>query len=782
MFKRAFLSASCVVFLAIGSLSPAQGESLSPEAQANAQEATLKTVTAIEVKGNKSISANTIISKMKIRIGGAYQENVVSDDLKRLYLLGFFSDIKIDTEDYKGGVKVIVTVVERPIIEKITFSGIERLPMKEEKIREALKTRQGQYLDYPALTEDVGTIAKMYEKIGYIQAKIDYEVDLNKETNKAKVQFNVVEGKRVKVRSISITGNKSYPAIRLIRLMKTKPAWLFNPGVLKDEVLAEDIERLKSFYRREGFADIAVDSEVKADPKKPFLYISISVREGKKYLVGNVTIKGNKDIPEKDILAKLKECVPGKVYSDEAMKQDIANIQSLYFDRGYIFAQVEETTSLNTYTARTDIIYTITENEVAYVDKIKIRGNVKTKDMVIRRELRIRPGDRFDGEKLRRSKERLDNLAFFEEVSYDTEDTTTPNKKDLVVEVKEAKTGAFSFGGGYSTVDQFVGFVQIEQNNFDWKNFPYFTGAGQDLKLRASFGTVNSGFDFSFTEPWVFDYPVAFGFDAYKHSTKREEDVGYGYDQDITGGDVRVGRDITEYIRGDLTYRYDRIKISNIDENASQALKEEAGTNNISSIELDLAYDNRNSKLDPVRGNLITAAMQNAGGPLGADKNFWKFYGRASHYFPLLRGSALEFRGRLGISGPYGNSDDIPLYERFFAGGSTTIRGYDERMVGPIDPISKDALGGRAMVIGNVEYLYPIFSFLKLAVFYDTGNVWSKANGIKLNELKSGMGFGVRIKTPIGPIMVDYGIPLDTQPGQNKRGSGKFHFNMSNSF
>ena len=792
MFKKVFILSLLVIFVTIPVFAQQEPDSqkqaqqpatseIEPQSSLPPKEASPKMVTAIEVKGNKSISGNVVISKMKTRVGGAYQETVVSDDLKRLYLLGFFSDIKIDTEDYKEGIKVIVTVTERPIIEKITFFGIERLVMKEEKIKDALKSKETQYLDYPSLSEDVRILAKLYEKIGYIQAKIDYQVDINKDTFKAKVQFNITEGKRLKIRRVEVSGNKSFPAKRIIKLLKTKSAWLFNPGVLKEETIQEDIERIKSFYRREGFADVEAGYDVQPDPKKPFLYIKISIQEGKKYLVGNVTVKGNKDILEKDILAKLKDCTPGKVFSDEAMRNDISNIQSLYFDRGYIFAEIQETTSLNSYTGRTDIIYAIAESNIAYVDKIKIRGNIKTKDIVIRRELRIRPGDRFDGEKLRRSKERLQNLGFFEEVSYDTEDTDIPNKKNLIVEVKEAKTGTFSFGGGYSTVDQFVGFAQVEQNNFDWRNFPYFTGSGQDLKFRASFGTLTSGFDFSFTEPWVFDYPISFGFDAYRREHRKEEDVGYGYDEKVTGGDLRLGKEISEYIRVDLMYRFDNINISNVDAAAQRDLQDEEGINNISSLALAFTYDDRDSKMDPTRGNILTGSIQGAGGFLGGDKDFWKFFGRASHYFPLFRGSVLETRGRLGVANYYGDSHSIPIYERFFAGGAYTIRGYEERTIGPFDPVTKDPLGGSAMFVGNLEYLYPIFNFMKAAVFYDTGNVWSEIKDIDL-DFKSGFGFGVRVKTPIGPIMVDYGIPLNKASGEDKRGGGRFHFSMSNSF
>jgi outer membrane protein insertion porin family len=798
---RKILSLQYVLFLFISfflvNLTYAQSEKESPpsEAQvslgepapasnpASTEEKAGKLVSAIEVKGNKAISTNIIISKMKTRVGSPYLENVISDDLKRLYLLGFFSDIKIDTGDYKDGLKVLVTVVERPIIEKITFSGILRITMKDEKLKEKLKSKEGQYLDYPKLAEDTDILKKMYEKIGYSQVRIEHKVDIDKEANKAKIEFKVDEGKRVRIKDISVEGNKNFSRRRLLKLIKTKRAWLFNAGILKEEVLGEDIERIKSFYRKQGFADAVVDYEVKTDAKRPYLlYITVKVQEGRKYLVGNISVIGNQNITTKDILKKLKECVPGKVFSQEALKEDIANIQGLYFDKGYIFAQVEETTSLNSYTGRIDITYNIAENAIAYVDKIKVKGNIKTKDIVIRRELRVYPGDRFDGEKLRRSKERLQNLGFFEEISYDTEDTATPNRKNLVVDVKESKTGAFSFGGGYSTVDEFVGFVEIEQKNFDWKNFPYFTGDGQNLRVRASFGTVSDSYELSFTEPWIFDYPLSFGFDVYKRTHKREHDIGYGYDEKILGQDLRLGKDINDFLRANIGYRHDIIEITSVPDDATNALKRERGKSTLSRTEYGLTFDSRDNVFSPSKGSLLTGAMDWAGGPWAGDKDFWKFFGRASHYFPMFRGSVFEVRGRVGLTDDYGDSTEVPIYERFFAGGANTIRGYRERKVGPIDSVTKDPLGGEAMLIGNFEYTYPLFGFLKLAAFFDVGNVWEKVDKFGSGGYKSAMGFGVRLKTPMGPMMVDFGIPFNKEPGEDKKSNGRFHFNMSREF
>jgi outer membrane protein insertion porin family len=487
-------------------------------------------------------------------------------------------------------------------------------------------------------------------------------------------------------------------------------------------------------------------------------------------------------VSESQIRGVLKNCSEGKVFSYDGIKEDMANIQGIYFDRGYIFAKVQETVSIDSQTGRVDVSYSIVENEIGFVNKIKIRGNIKTKDIVIRRELRIYPGERFDGEKLRRSKQRLENLGFFEEVSYDTEDTDIPNRKDLIVDVKEAKTGTFSFGGGYSTVDEFIGFVEIEQRNFDWKNFPYFTGDGQDLKLRASFGTLSDSYILSFTEPWFLDYPVSFGFDLYRERHERESDVGYGYDEKRTGGDLRLGKELTEYLRGDLTYRYDTIEISGVREDATQDLKKEEGKNSISSMEFSLTQDKRDNRFLPTTGYLLTGSVQVAGGPFSGDKDFLKFFGRGSKYFPLWLNSVLELRLRLGIADAYGDSEDVPIYERFFAGGAYTIRGYEERKIGPYDRITKDPLGGNSLLIGNIEYTYPLFDFLRTAVFFDSGNVWEKTSDLGSGGFKSSFGFGLRLKTPLGPISLDYGIPLNKEPGEDKKSNGRFHFSVGYGF
>jgi outer membrane protein insertion porin family len=350
------------------------------------------------------------------------------------------------------------------------------------------------------------------------------------------------------------------------------------------------MERIKSFYEKEGFIDAA--ASFKYDQySEGNVNLVILISQGKQYFVDKVTMVGNAVVPEHEILEKMLEIKPGKVFSREKLNVDIANIRTLYFDKGYIFANVRESTSLNSQTGKVEIKLDVQEGNLAYVNRIRIQGNDRTRDIVIRRELRLYPGDRFDGEKLRRSKQRLRNLGYFEDINYDIQDTDKPDQKDLVVQVKETKTGTFSFGGGYSTVDQVVGFIEVEQKNFDFTNWPNFTGGGQNLQIRAETGSTRNNTRLSFTEPWIFDHPISGGFDAYIMERDREKDVGFAYDEKRVGGDIRFGKQFTEFVSGNVDYRIEDITIGNFEEGVSADLLSEEGKNTVSSVGLNLSRD-----------------------------------------------------------------------------------------------------------------------------------------------------------------------------------------------
>lgn len=732
------------------------------------------TVSRIDIKGNSAVSTATVISKIKCRTGQPFNENVINEDIKNLNATGFFENIEAQKQHSTEGLVIIFILKEKPTVTKVTFEGNKHIRGK--KLIETMSLKENAFIDEYKLKESSSAIRDLYTKKGFSSAKIVYETKLVAD-NKIEVKFIIQENSVVKIRSIIFEGNKAFSDSKLERVIKSRHAWLFNSGFYKEEVLRDDVKRLVDFYKMQGFSDASAVTNV--TQLKKGISITVTIQEGRRYYVGSVLISGNKNISLAD-LTKEASLKKGSIFNEYAVYEESARIREAYTDKGYVFARVDYKNSFNADAQNMNVFFNIVENEIATIDTITIRGNTKTKDKIIRRQLRIYPLEQYSGKKVKKSKERLDNLGYFEEVRFDTQPGAKANTVDITVDVKEQKTGTFSFGGGYSSVDSFVGFVELRQSNFDFKNFQTFTGAGQDINISTSIGSYSKVFSLSFTQPYIFDSPYAFGFDLYRRQNQREEDIGYAYDETTNGGIVRFGREFSDQLNAGLHFRFEKVSIDNIADDVSEEFKREAGNNTLISVQPMISYDTRDNVFSTTRGILYTNEIQVAGGPLGGDKNFVKFFTRLSKYFPFWRKSALEIRLRVGLADTYGDTDFMPIFERYFLGGSSTIRGYDERDVGPLDAATENPIGGESLFNGNIEYVYPLMDFAKLAVFYDTGNVWEKQSGLFTTGLKSGYGLGMRIKTPIGPISLDYGIPVNKIAG--KKGNGKLHFNMSRGF
>ena len=300
--------------------------------------------------------------------------------------------------------------------------------------------------------------------------------------------------------------------------------------------------------------------------------------------------------------------------------------------------------------------------------------------------------------------------------------------------------------------------------------------------MRAEVCSTKNNEMLSFTEPWLFDYPVSGGFDLYRMQYQRASNTGYAYDQTRTGLKLRAGKELTDYLSTAGYYRIENINISNMQTGVSTDLQAEVGKNTVSSVGASLTNDHRDSTLSPTKGWVGTVASDVAGGPLGGDKDFYRLETNAAYYVPLKFNSVVELSARAGMVDAYGNSAKVPIFERYFAGGAQSIRGYSERAIGPVDANTQDSIGGNAIVVGTVEYTIPMVEVIKMAVFYDMGNVSAKSSDVLTNKMYSGYGLGFRVKTPIGPMKLDYGIPLDKEPGKDSRSSGKFYFSVSRGF
>jgi len=750
-----------------------------PQATYAQMDADDRVVSEVEIQGNETVSYQTIISQIRTVPGRSLSTHLLSEDLKRLYSLGYFKDVQIRQTPEDGKVKITFIVKEKAILRDIEITGNNKI--KKKGIENVLRAKVGDFVDEQTIRRDVEGIRQLYQEKGFYEVGVRHKLDFDPTSNQANLKIMIDEGTKLVVRKIDFEGVTWVEAGDLLKRVQTKPAfWWFVPGVLKEDIVDLDLQRIRAFYDEQGFSDTKVSYRLEDTETAGDVNLIFVVEEGRQYLVGEVEFSGNTIFTDADFLEALT-LKPGSPFSRRGLRQSVGNIQDLYFEKGYMNARVIFDSIYNDETGSVDTKYKITENNVTYVNRATIRGNTKTKDIVIRRELRVYPGEPFNGAALKRSKQRLFNLGYFEEIQFDTEDTADPDRKDLLVTVKETKTGEFSFGGGFSSVDRAVGFVQIRQRNFDHANWPNFTGAGEDLSLRLQIGSVRSQGEVSWTDPWFMGYPFSLGFDLYRREFDRTRSSGLFFDEKRTGARVRFGKEFTDFDRLSMTYGYENVDIDNIPDEASALLKAEEGEKDLSRLGLTLTRDTRDNRFVPTEGYLLQGGGELVGSFLGGDEDFWRSTGLAAGYWEYLKNVVLEVKLRAGISDAIEDSETIPIFERFYAGGANTIRGYKERRVGPRDGGTGDPIGGEAFWVANVETTFPLVpGVIKGAAFYDLGNVDEKIEDFGGTEVFQGVGLGVRIKTPIGPVKVDAGYPIDDIEGEEKE--LRFYFNMSRGF
>lgn len=741
-------------------------------------------VVLVDVRGNSTVAKETILAKVQTKPGSPYQDSVISEDIRRLFSLGYFTDVRADVEPSAEGLVLVFVVVEKPTVRDVEVEGQRFL--KKDRVLELFTVKPGELYDPRKVKEGIDALKAEYARKGFSSADVAARAAADPGANTATVHLLVDEGPRMRITRILVEGNTVFSDRRIRKVMKTKRKRWFNSGVYTEQVMEEDLERIKAFYRKHGYQDVAAESQIYRDAKGSGLYVHVKITEGLQHRVGQVKIEGVTLFPEREVRQAVT-LKPGAVYHAEALQEDLRLIKQYYGDRGYIHAEVSPDPQLDSAAKRVNLTYHITEHERVAINRIEVRGNLKTKDVVVRREMRVYPGEIFDGARIRKSIDRLYNLGYFEEVTVDTEPTAAPEREDLIVEVKESKTGSFSFGGGFSSVDRLVGLIELEQRNFDWRNWPGFTGAGQDLRLRAEIGSVRRYFDISFTEPWLFGTPNSFGIDLYNRTRLRSSSLGLAFEEEQRGGGLRLGREFIDGLRGQVNYQLYRTEISDIVPEASADLRAEEGTNTISVTGTSLSWDTRDNRFDPTRGVYMFASGDLAGGIFGADRDFFRLQTGASTYVPHW-GLVFEARFRAGIVDAYSGDDEVPIFERFFGGGAGTIRGFEERRVGPRDPFSNDPIGGEALLIGNLEEVMTLVrdergrAILKGSLFFDIGNVWRRVDEFG-EDFRAGAGVGVRVNTPIGPLRFDVGMPvssIDEELGEERQ--PRFHFNISRSF
>lgn len=715
-------------------------------------------VVDVVVEGNRRIESDAIKRRIATKPGDFFSARTVSQDLKNIFGMEFFDDVRVESEDRPDGKVIIFKVTEKPNIRVIGFKG--NRVFKDDEIRENLDIRTGSIFNLFRITRNMERIETIYKEKNYHNVKVDYEID-ELEHNQVDLTFIIDEGDKMMIESIVFEGNDTYSDRKLKRLMKTSEkslfSWVTSAGDLKKEDLNQDVARLQAFYQNNGFIQARVGEPV-IEYLEDHISVTIKIDEGPQFKVGTVDIKGDLILSRQELMEKI-QIRQEEYYNREVVRNDVMALTDTYSDEGYAFADVAPIIDRNRETLTVDITYMIDKGAQVHFEKIILTGNTRTRDKVIRRELMVHEQDVYSGRLLKRSMRNLFRLDYFEDIRVDTQEGSTEDSMILSIDVDEKPTGAFSFGGGYSSIENAFLMGSISQKNL--------FGRGQILELRATLGGASTRYSLSFTEPWLFDIPLSAGVDLYNWQRDYDE-----YDKDARGGGVRFSYPVFDFTRVSLAYNYESAKIKNIAEDASRTIKQLAGTNVESGLLASIRYDSRDRLFNPTEGQNHALTVEYSG--IGGDIGFVKYTGELGVYIPLFwdtvglihteGGYITEISGKL-----------LPDYEKFYLGGIHSLRGFDWRDIFVPDEEGLKT-GGHKYVQLNLEYIFPLVKKAGLmgVIFYDTGNVYGKDEKIDLGRLRKSTGAGFRWYSPVGPIRIEYGYILDPTDREEERGQWEF--------
>ncbi|HEY5551978.1 MAG TPA: outer membrane protein assembly factor BamA [Opitutaceae bacterium] len=742
------------------------------------------TVGRLQVRfiGVANVSDEVVRANMQVREGGPFDEAALDRDIRSLYRTGLFEFIEIKREEISPTViNLVVEVTSKYRVLSIEFDGNKHASNR--RLRKEVTSKPNAALDERNIKKDAEKIFEYYQKRGYSQAEVNYTIDRDRATGFGRVTFRIREGVKVRIKKIVFAGNEHVKSRKLRKEMKETRkwwiwSWLTGKGRLKDDKFEEDLDLLRDHYRELGYLDVEIPrSEIAFNhPSSGSLEIVIPIREGRRYKVGDITFSGNKLLPS-ILLARVVQQRKGAWFAPEKLDKDVESIEEFYGRGGYLETRVRLLRKPNISTGDIDIEYQVEESERFYVESINIEGNTKTKSTVILRELSLGPGQVFDSLRMKISKLRLENTRFFEDgsVNVTPEVTNIPGRRNLKVALKEGRTGNLTFGAGFSSLESAVVFAEISQSNFDLFNYrSFFQGDGQKFRLRFQIGSQSSEAVLYFEEPWLFERELAFGFQLY-HTTS---DFNSAFYEELrAGGEVFLRKRLFELFEGRLSYRYEIVDIRNVDPLAPDIIRSIAGETTVSKVGFTLLRDTRDKIINTTRGNRLEAIFELAGGPFGADTNYYKIELRAAQFFPVydFQNQVISVLLRGGVIQNYGDSDNVPFYDKFFLGGPTTLRGFEFRDVSPKDPFG-EPIGGKSYGFVSIEYSFDIVSPIRFAVFYDGGFVSRGAFDFAPGTWNDNFGFGLRLFVAGSPLSLDFGIPLTTDRVNDKGGQFNFSF------
>lgn len=728
-------------------------------------------ISSIRITGVKKVEKEAILEKISSRAGMVLDNYLLKSDIEKIYGMKFFEYVEAHQRKERGKNILEFVVREKPIISKIIFEGNDEVD--DEDLKEPMKTREFAILDINTIKADVQAMQKLYEEKGFYLASVDFELKNSGQESRDLV-FKVKEFDKVRVKNVVFLGNKAFSDDELKAIMETREEGLFSgmsgSGNFKEFNFQTDIERIKFFYKSKGYLQVTVGTpEITVSEDKKWVFITIKVNEGPMFTVNDITFQGEILFPDEELLGDIS-LKSGDTYSEELLRKDIQFLTEKYQDEGYAFANVLRTLHVVPGANKVDIEFSFEKGKIAYFGRINIKGNTKTRDKVIRRELKIREGVRFSGSALRRSKENVNRLGFFEPGSV-VFNTVSPKGRDDVLDVeisvKERNTGQISLGAGYSTATG--GFFQgsIAQNNF--------RGLGQTLNFTLSISDTSKTYNLGFTEPYLLDTKWTAGGDIF--STENEASDSFSYKRN--GFNLRVGYPILEYTRLFVTYKFEDTAIKALED---PTIDEDVENGIASSIRTTMITDERNNKFEPSDGHYISIATEYAG--LGFDKKWWKNEADF-RFFEKIYGD-LVFRGRYFI-GKMERVDGqaIPRSEKYTLGGARNLRGYSFEQIGPKKTVTDPATGRlRTFNSGSLFATYTQLEFehplareagLKWVLFFDAGDASDPQN----LSIKADYGFGFRWFSPIGVLRFEFGYPLDSADAD---AGSQFHFDIGQLF
>jgi outer membrane protein insertion porin family len=717
-------------------------------------------VRGIEIEGNQRVTEARIMNSILINEGDTYSPLKVQRAVKKLFATGLFRDIQVYAEETESGLRIIFSVTEAPSISTIDVKGNKKI--KDDKLREAISIPPGSLYNPSLLQETRNKVLDLYEEEGYSLAMVDFEVNEGKDSAKVDLTLRIQEGKKVRVKRIEFEGNINFSSGDLRGKMETEQeGWLpWHGSDYKKTVLDTDLsEKLPAFYKKNGFVDFSVlGSEVRIEEEQGQAFVKVTLLEGNKYKVGDISFTGNTKF-EDGILSSNIFLEEGKMYDEERYEKSLRKLYEVYGNEGYIYASIAP--SVAKRQDNLDIEYHISEGSPAHVRKIAIQGNTITREKVVRRELSILPGDLFKQSLLMRSYQDLMNTGYFESVDIGQE--RVPDESgdiDLALTLKERRTGQATTGAGFGAGGGLTGFIELAQSNL--------FGKGQKASARIEFGKYQNNLELGFTEPFFRDTHLSLGFDLFRIDQSYVNDP---FRRKATGGDVRIGIPVPrmDYTRFYTTYRLEWFDLE--PRGSTYAADDpifEGYPRLMSSVTLNIVRDTRDNIFHPTRGTRHSVSSEFAGGYLGGNTNFQKYRFDTSWSTPTLWSFALTTRLKGGFVTGWRGDDAIPYNELFILGGVGPgiegLRGYPDRGVGPIE--SGRITRGRAFLLFTAEHELKITNQVYGIMFFDAGDNWSDFSSANPANLKRGLGFGIRIEIPgMGPLGIDLGYGLDRIDG-----------------